>query len=100
MSQRTREIGVRLALGARMNDILALVLGEGAKQAVLGIVLGLLCSVVASRALQSLLYGVKGTDGATLGGVVVLIAMVTVGACLPPAWRATRVDPLLALRQD
>ncbi len=100
VTQRTREIGVRMALGARMNDIFAVVLGEGARRTAAGIGLGLACTLAVSRTLQSLLYGVRATDPATYAGVMALLFFVTLAACLLPAWRASRVDPLLALRQD
>jgi putative ABC transport system permease protein len=98
--QRTREIGIRRALGARMNGILGLVLLDSAKQAALGMVLGLFGTVAANHTLASQLYGVKATDPATYAAVVVLLSLLALGASLPPAWRATRVDPVVALRQD
>jgi putative ABC transport system permease protein len=100
VAQRTREIGVRMAFGATMGHVLGLVLGEGVKRAAVGIALGLAAALPMSRALHSLLYGVRATDPATYGAVVVLLVMVTLGACLVPAWRAARVSPLVALRQD
>ncbi len=100
VAQRTREIGVRLALGARINDILALVLGEGLKRTGAGIAVGLAGALAAGRALRGLLYGVNATDPPTYAAVVVLLLVVTLAACLVPAWGAARVNPLAALRQD
>jgi putative ABC transport system permease protein len=99
-AERTRETGVRLALGARPGDILALVLGEGVKRTLVGIVLGLGAALVASRTLQGLLYGVPPTDPATYGGVIVVLVTVALAASLLPAWRAARLDPLVALRRE
>jgi putative ABC transport system permease protein len=100
VAQRTREIGVRIALGARVNDIVAMVVGEGVRRTALGIAAGLLGALAASRAVRSLLFGVTPTDPATYAGVVALLLAVTIAACLVPAWRAARVDPLTALRWD
>ncbi len=100
VAQRTREIGVRLALGARLADIVGMVIGEGLRRTAAGLVLGLVGALAASRAVASLLYGVGAMDPATYGAVMVLLVAVTVAACLLPAWRAARVDPLLALRAD
>ncbi len=99
-AQRTRETGVRLALGATMGDILTLVLGEGVKRAVVGIAVGLGAAVAASRALQGLLHGVPPTDPFTYGGVIVILVAVALAASFLPAWRAARLDPLVALRRE
>ncbi len=99
-AQRTRETGVRLALGARMTDILALVLGEGVRRTMVGIGVGLGAALVASRALQGLLYGVGATDPLTYGGVIVVLVAVALLASFLPAWRAARLDPLVALRRE
>jgi predicted permease len=98
-AQRTRETGVRLALGATMGDILALVLGEGVKRTIVGIGVGLLAALAASRTLQGLLYGVGATDPLTYGGVIVVLVAVALAASFLPAWRAARLDPLVALRR-
>jgi predicted permease len=100
VAQRAREIGVRLALGADMRDIIGMVLGEGVKRTAVGIVLGLAGALAASRAVRGLLYGVGATDPMTYASVVALLLGVTVAACLVPAWRAARVNPLIALRAD
>lgn len=100
VAQRTRELGVRMALGARAGQIVAAVLGEGALLAVGGIVLGLIAAVAMSRVLGSLLFGVSPTDPPTLAAVAVGLAAVTLLACWIPARRASRVDPVVALRTE
>ncbi|HEV7499301.1 MAG TPA: FtsX-like permease family protein, partial [Vicinamibacteria bacterium] len=100
VAQRTREIGVRLALGAEMGDIVRMVLGEGVKRTAAGVALGLAGALAASRAVRGLLYGVGATDPVTYAAVIALLVAVTIAACLLPAWRATRVNPLAALRGD
>jgi predicted permease len=98
VAQRTREIGVRTALGARARDIIWLVLRQAAIIAVIGIVVGLWTSFTASRYLNAFLYGVQPHDAVSFGAVSVLVVVVTVAACIVPASRAARVDPLQALR--
>jgi ABC-type antimicrobial peptide transport system permease subunit len=98
VAQRTREIGVRTALGANARDIIWLVLRQAAVIAVIGIVVGLWTSFAASRYLNSFLYGVDPHDTVSFGAVSVLVVIVTVAACIVPARRAARVDPLQALR--
>jgi predicted permease len=98
--QRTHEFGVRLALGANRNDILALVLKEGLRLIWLGLVAGLLIALAGSGLLGSLLFGVSPRDPLTFAGIAPLLAVVTLVACLLPAWRATRVDPLATLRNE
>ncbi len=100
VSERTREIGVRSALGATPGDIVGLVVGQGGRLAAIGIALGLGGSLALTRYLRSLLFGVAPTDPLTLGGVVVLLGVVTLAACLIPAVRAARVDPSRALRSE
>ena len=100
VAQRTRELGLRVALGARPRDILLLVLGHGLKLAALGILPGLAGALVMTRWLSSLLYGVSASDPLTYGGVALLMACVALLACLVPARRATRVDPMVALRYE
>jgi putative ABC transport system permease protein len=99
-AQRTRETGVRLALGATMRDILASVLGEGVRRTAVGLGVGLLAALAAGRALQGLLYGVAATDPLTYAGVVVLLVAIALAASFLPAWRAARLDPLSALRRE
>jgi predicted permease len=100
VTQRTREIGVRMALGAQPGNILRLLLGEGLRLAALGIAIGLVVAVGAMRLLTGLLFGVLPTDPSILLAVTGLIAAVTLAACSVPARRATRVDPMVALRYE
>ena len=100
VSRRTRETGLRLALGASASDILSLVLGEGLRRSALGIAAGLVAAFVVARSSKSLLFGVGETDPASYAGVVALLLAVTLAACLLPAWRAARLDPVQALRHD
>jgi putative ABC transport system permease protein len=98
VSERTREIGVRLALGASRNQIFALVLRQGMTGAGLGVVIGLIGAVAATRAIVTLLFGVSRLDPMTYLGVIALLLGVSAIACWIPAWRAARVDPMVALR--
>jgi putative ABC transport system permease protein len=100
VSKRTREIGIRMALGARRKDVLWLVIKEGAKFSFAGIALGLAGAMVFSRLLASELYGVSPMDPVTYFGVTSVMVAVTLLACYVPTRRAMRVDPLIALRQD
>jgi putative ABC transport system permease protein len=99
-SQRTNEIGIRMAMGAQRSDILKIAVGEGALVVALGIASGIIGAAVFTRFLQSMLFEVKSSDPLTYVGISALLAAVTLLACLVPARRATRVDPLTALRQD
>jgi putative ABC transport system permease protein len=99
-AQRTREIGVRVVVGGSTRDILRLVFSEGARRVLMGILVGLAGSLAATRVVAALLYQVSPTDPLTLGGTAVLLAVVALLACYWPARRATRVDPLVALRSD
>jgi len=98
VSQQTREIGVRMALGAQQRDVLRLVLSRGITLALLGIGIGLLGSLAVTRLIQGLLFDVRATDSATFATVSGLLFMVALLACVIPARRATKVDPLVALR--
>ena len=100
VAQRTREIGIRVALGAQRSNILGLVLMEGAKMSGLGIIIGIVAALALTRLMQSLLYGVGTSDPLTFLGVVIVIAAVTLLACYVPARRAMRVDPMVALRYE
>jgi len=100
VSKRTREIGIRIALGAQRQHVLWLVLKEGAKFSLSGISLGLVGSFAITRWLASELYGVGPMDPVTYVGVAIAMAAVTMFACYVPARRAMRVDPLIALRYE
>ena len=97
-SQRTREIGIRMALGASQHNIMSLVLRQGTVLVVAGIAAGLLAAVAVTRVMQSMLVEVSATDPLTYMSVTVLLAAIALWACYVPARRAMRVDPMLALR--
>ncbi|HEV2132038.1 MAG TPA: FtsX-like permease family protein, partial [Longimicrobiaceae bacterium] len=100
VAQRTGEIGVRLALGARPSDVLLLMVRQGMKPALAGIVVGVVGAWAATRVIRSLLYDVSATDPITYVGVVLFLGAVALLAAYLPARRATRVDPMIALRSE
>jgi len=100
VGQRTHELGIRLALGAQRQDVLRLVLTHGMKMALAGVALGLVVSVGLTRLISKMLYGVSATDPATFVVITFLLVTVALVACFIPAWRATQVDPLVALRNE
>jgi predicted permease len=100
VAQRTSEIGVRMSLGARTADILRIVVGQGMKLSLLGLLLGLLGALAATRLIAGLLFGVSPTDPATFAIVSTLLFLTGLGACAIPALRASRVDPVIALRSE
>jgi predicted permease len=100
VSRRTREIGVRVALGAGSSNVLRMILGQGLRTIFIGVAIGIAGSLALTRTLESLLFGVTPTDPLTLGGVTLLLVGAALLACYIPARRATKVDPVIALRYE
>jgi putative ABC transport system permease protein len=100
VSERTREIGIRMALGAKRRDVLRMILGQGMRVSALGIVMGLAIALGLTRLLRTMLFEVSTTDPLTFGLVATMVSLVALMACYLPARRATRVDPLVALRDE
>ena len=100
VAQRRREFGIRFALGAQVRDLLRLVLGQGARLTALGLFLGLLTAVGVARLMESLLFRTTAYDPAVFGAVVFILALIAMLAALLPALRATKADPVAALRAE
>ena len=99
-TQRTREIGLRMALGAPRTGVLGSIVREGMLVACAGVTVGLVAAFAFSRVLESLVFGVRVHDPVTFAGVAAVLSAVALAACVLPALRASRVDPIIALRQD
>ncbi len=100
VSRRTREIGIRMALGAQSSDIFRLALKEGMMLVAIGVVLGMVTAMIITRLLASFLYGISATDGITFASIPLILALVALVACYLPARRAMKVDPMIALRYE
>jgi len=100
VARRTTEIGIRIAMGAEAKDVLRMVVGQGAAMGLAGVVIGLAGAVGLTRFIKGLLFGVDSLDPATFASMAALLLAVTVLACYVPARRATKVDPMVALRYE
>jgi len=100
VGQRTRDVGIRMALGAGKDDVLRLIVGQGARLTVLGLAFGAVAAWMLSRLMLSLLYGVEAGDIATFAGVALGLGLLSLAASYLPARRAAKVDPLIALRSE
>jgi putative ABC transport system permease protein len=100
VTQRTHEIGIRVALGAKGSDVLRLVMGQALFLALAGVAIGLVVAIALSRYLSSLLYEITPTDTATYAGVILLLSSITLLASYLPAHSATKVNPIVALRHE
>jgi ABC-type antimicrobial peptide transport system permease subunit len=100
VAQRTTEIGIRIALGAQREQVMGLMLRDGLRPAIIGLLLGLVASAGVAHLIQSMLYGTPALDPAVFLVVSVTMLLVASAACTVPAWRASRLDPMIALRMD
>jgi ABC-type antimicrobial peptide transport system permease subunit len=100
VGQRTHEIGVRMALGAQRNDVLQMVIGHGAKMALVGVAIGVGAALGLTQLMANQLFGVSAHDPVTFAGVAMLLILVAIAACYIPARRAMCVDPVVALRHE
>ena len=100
VTQRTREIGIRMALGAQRSELLRMVVGQGMRPILAGVAVGLAGSLALTRAISTLLFGVSAADPWTYASMTAILTAVAICACCAPALRATRVDPIVALREE
>ena len=98
--RRVREIGIRMALGASHEDVIRMILADGLKPILIGVVLGLAAALALSRVVSSLIYGVRATDPLTFAAVALLLLLVGIFATILPAYRATRIEPIRILREE
>ena len=100
VSQRTHEVGIRMALGAQKGDVLKLIVGQGMRLVGAGLIVGIIATIALTRLMAGLLFGVSAHDPITFGSIVVLLALVALLANVVPALRANQVDPMIALRYE
>jgi putative ABC transport system permease protein len=100
VTQRTHEIGIRMAIGARPRDVFAMILGHGMKLALIGVAIGLLMAFLLTRLMETMLFGVAPTDGLTFASISILLISVAMLACYLPGRRATKVEPTVSLRYE